>query len=171
MKNKRNWTFIITIVIVIIMIYSSSIITDRAYFVLSFSEVLTLIFAIIFTYFLVEKDSQQRQRREYGERLIIKIQTQLSEECLIHPVDSETMYILMKIRSIQTKIGVLYSKMDTLGLQEQEVSYVKKNFDKYEELYGEVFEDPNKLKEAEPEFIKIITLTIDKLEIICGKLY
>lgn len=153
------------------MIYSSRVITDRAYFVLSFSEVLTLIFAIIFTYFLVERDSQQRQRREYGERLIIKIQTQLSEECLIHPVESETTYILMKIRSIQTKIGVLCSMRDTLGLQEQEINYVKEKFNKYEELYGEVFEDRNKLKEAEPEFIKFITLTIDKLEIICGKLY
>ena len=173
MRKKKNLTSIISaiaiIAIVIIMCISSRMQWPYSYIRLTFFDGMTLIFAVIFTYFLHQKGTEKRQRKEYCERLIIKIQEQLEAEYLKRPTVEKNGIILLTIRSIQKKLKLLAALKNEVD--EKDIGYAQDRFNEYEEFYGEHCQDQNYLISSESTCIRMLTLVSDKLEEIVNKLY
>lgn len=173
MHKRVNLTSIFCViaivVIAIVMFVSSRMKIPYPYIRLSFIDGMTLIFAVIFTYFLLERGNEKRQRKEYCERLIIKIQEQLELEYLKKPTVEKQSIILLTIRSVQKKLKLLANLKKEVD--EKDINYAQERFNEYEEFFGEHCQDQNYLASSENTCIRMLTLVSDKLEEIVNKLY
>lgn len=160
----------ITVLFIIgIMFFSAHEKPPYSYVRLSFVDGISLVFAVIFAYFLIEKGNDKRQRKEYCEWLIMKIQEQLELEWLKKPTVEKRRVILLTIRSIQNKLKLLSNLK--IEINSKEIKYVQERFDEYEEFFGEHSQDMNYLTKSEDTFIRIITSVSDKLEELLNELY
>lgn len=168
-NSKLIASAVTVFVLIAIMVRSCYMKPPYAYIRLSFLDGASLIFAVIFTYFLIERGSEKRQRKEYCERLIMKLQEQLESECLKKPTVESYNITLLTIRSVQSKLKLLANiKGD---IDPNDIRYVQDRFNEYEEFFGEHCQDQKYLCSSEHTCIRMLTLISDKLEGMAIGLY
>lgn len=164
---------VLTFVAVIYAIYYNFKKNLSNFWLTSISDVVTMIIALVFTYYFVQRKNDKRKQKEIIEKNIIKIQKYIYDEEIYNIFSKENNNSLtrsIKIRKIKNLITYLtdYSKKFDFVNQMQEVS---KNFKQYQNVTEAMTQDNDFSEKSKNNVKRIIETLDDNLEEILHKIY
>lgn len=171
LNNRKKEIIIAMIVIsvIAIMVCSININQPCQYFRLSFMEGMTLIIALVFAFFLIDRGYDRRHKDDYCVGLIKKIQKNLENNYIMSPKIGERKMTLLMITTIQNDIDIL---KDLIGKKrETEVEKIKEKFNEYDNVYGDICDNAEKLNLGEDMLVRLSFKTSDLLETLASYLY
>lgn len=176
-KNIINFLIgvvvVLTISAVIYAIYYNFKNNSTTFWNSSISDIVTIIIAIVFAYYFVERKSDKRKQKEIIEKNISKIQKYIYDEEIYDIISKENNNSLtrsIKIRKIKNLITYLtdYSKKFNFEKQMEEVS---KNFKEYQSATEAMTQDNDFSEKSKNNVKRIVETLDDNLEEILHKIY
>lgn len=128
------------------------------------STIVTILIAVIVSYFLVQKKTDDRRKNEKIDKLLYKIQDIILEEDFLVAEKGS----LIKQRSIVNKIQYLQENIDNKF--ENDVCRIREQFDILREFYSEHYQDEEYMKKSQNELMNYIRLVDDACDKIHMKL-
>lgn len=183
MKDKLKIKNIINFLIGVVVVLTISAVIYAIYYNFknnlttfwnsSISDIVTIIIAIVFAYYFVERKSDKRKQKEIIEKNISKIQKYIYDEEIYDIISKENNNSLtrsIKIRKIKNLITYLtdYSKKFNFEKQMEEVS---KNFKEYQSVTEAMTQDNDFSEKSKNNVKRIVETLDDNLEEILHKIY
>ena len=138
---------------------------------MSFYNISTIIIAIFLAFMFTQKKNDERKLKEIAERLITMIQQLIGDERFYKIKSKEDInFIRIQIRTVSNKIACLEGIEQKLYIKD-EIVYIKKIFNDYEEIFGAYINDSDCLEKSENIFLNKILLIQSKCDSIIVKLY
>jgi len=166
---KKQWLWLSFLLIPFLLFIYSFIIavagkSVKVFFDVPLYAILNIVIAILFAYYLSQRNTDRRKKITLLENVIDKLIHVLDIECLCNICDeSDIEHIRIAQRSAQNKIALLKDFEKDFKI-EKEVTYIKQKFDSYWEIVSNHLNDVNHLKNSKKELVSSITAVIDKLE-------
>jgi len=171
MKCHINNLILIISGIIVLNLFTYNLFFNSDFLIIPIYHLLNLIVAILFTFYFVQKRTDDRKTKEVLEDLISKIQNEIADkESYNFFIGFDKKVILQKIRRVRNKIFLLDKFKDKFNITE-EVEYISKNFDEYRNDIGEKIEDTNYLINNQKKYLKYLSLIDDKCDQLRIKLY
>lgn len=160
---------VVCIGIISLAIYNMT--SNTEFFKASISNLLTVTVSIVFAFFFTQRLTDDRKKKQVAESLVQKIQNEISDSrfCNIE-TQSDVDYIGIKIRTISNNIECLKQISKKLKIVE-EVNYIDKKFENYENLYGNHMSQIEHLKNSSIDFKNNIECIDSKCTYIIIKFY
>lgn len=136
----------------------------------SLVNVITILIAIIISYFFVQRKNDLRKQKDILLNLINGLQLQISSEKAYDFSGQSGEEILMRKRDISNKIHILSGFQDTFLLQD-EMKFVCEKFDEYDALIGDHISDLDYLRKSKNELRRPLDLINNKLISMSINLY
>lgn len=137
----------------------------------SIGSLLTLLTAIFISYYLVQRNTDQRYQKDIYVHLLMDIQKFISNpETYTFSKNTDINMITIKKRSLNNYIGLLHLHSKKFGL-EDEVEFIQKKFDEYEELISDHISDITYLSNSKKELQRPLDLINNKLYEMMLKIY
>lgn len=133
-------------------------------------NIITILIAIIISYFFVQRKSDVRKQKEIILGLISGLQLQISSEKAYAFSGQTGEEIMMRKRDISNKIHILSEVQDTFSLQE-EVKFICDRFDEYDNLISDHITDLEYLCKSQNELRRPLELINTKLVSMSINLY
>lgn len=129
---------------------------SETYFQLNVGNSLTLLVALGIAYWATQSKNNHRTQKEHAEKVLIKLQTSVSKECM-YIIDNSFNKdkMTMDIRYISNLINLLGKYSDSLGFSEG-YKYISTQFSEYKEFIGNKITDIDYLKKSEIELKKYL---------------
>lgn len=144
--------------------------TNPTFWKTSASSCITIVIALVFSYWLVQRENDLRKQKEILASLIFDLRAQIDKDDMYDLSGKTTISINMRNRDISNKIGVLDKVKKDFNV-EDEVDFISERFDEYKELIGNHIDDPEYLKNSSIELKRPIQLISTKLFEIAFILY
>ena len=183
MKDKLKIKNILNILIIVVVVLTIGAVgyaiyyniknNSSSFWISSISDIVTIIIAIVFAYYFVERKSDNRKQKEIIEKNINKIQKYIYDEEIYNIISKESNNSLtrsIKIRKIKNLITYLtdYAKKFNFTNQMDEVS---KNFKEYQSTTEAMTQDNDFSEKSKNNVKRIIETLDDNLEEILHKIY
>lgn len=136
----------------------------------SVSSCITIIIALVFSYWLVQRKNDLRKQKEILASLLFDLRTQFEKEDMYDLSQMSPSSINMRNRDISNKIGILDSVKEEFSIA-ADVDFIYEKFDEYKELIGNHINDPGYLQNSSFELKRPIMLISTKLFEIAFGLY
>ncbi|MBQ8299698.1 MAG: hypothetical protein IJX99_07620 [Clostridia bacterium] len=145
--------------------------TNTDFFKMDFSSGITVLIGIIISYFLVNRDNNEKNLKDTTEKIIDKIQGMIRNPMMYKfNEDVDVRDIHMTKRAIDNKLNLLKKVSKKLDF-ENEIEYIISQFDEYVTLVDDHINDIEYLKRSELDLKRRILLIDDKFDEIKLKLY
>lgn len=157
-----KWTLIVVLVcaFAFFVIYNAKNNTD--FWDASAVNIITIIIAVVISYFFVQRKSDKRKQKDILLDLISKLQLQVSDEKAFDFTGQTREEILMRNRDISNKINILNEVKDIFSIQE-EMDFICKEIEEYLNLIGNHSTDLEYLIKSKQELERPLTLISNKL--------
>lgn len=172
LKNKTVLSRLLFAIILlgIIALGYYNIKTNTTFWITSASNCITIIIALVFSYWLVQRKNDLRKQKEILASLLFDLRTQFEAEDMYNLSERSPSSINMRNRDISNKIEIL-NEVKTEFNMESEVNFIVERFDEYKDFVGNHIDDPEYLKSSTLELKRPITLISTKLFKMAFKLY
>lgn len=170
LNNLKRSMVIFGLILYIILFCVNMLFYDK-FFEIPIYNLLNLGIAILFAYYFVQKKNDERKLKEIVENIINKIQATVADEAssnFSNPIDTKK--ILQILRTTNNKIQILIDLEDDLNIND-DVEFIKRNFNKYRELIGSNIYNIKILQSKEKELKKQLRLIENKCDELKVKLY
>ena len=144
--------------------------TNPSFWETSVSSCITIIIALVFSYWLVQRKNDLRKQKEILASLLFDLRTQFEKEDMYDLSQMSPNSINMRNRDISNKIGILDSVKEEFSIA-ADVDFIYEKFDEYKELIGNHINDPGSLQNSSFELKRPIMLISTKLFEIAFGLY
>ena len=144
--------------------------TNPSFWETSVSSCITIIIALVFSYWLVQRKNDLRKQKEILASLLFDLRTQFEKEDMYDLSQMSPSSINMRNRDISNKIGILDSVKEEFSIA-ADVDFIYEKFDEYKELIGNHINDHGYLKNSSFELKRPIMLISTKLFEIAFGLY
>lgn len=144
--------------------------TNPSFWETSVSSCITIIIALVFSYWLVQRKNDLRKQKEILASLLFDLRTQFEKEDMYDLSQMSPNSINMRNRDISNKIGILDSVKEEFSIA-ADVDFIYEKFDEYKELIGNHITDPGYLQNSSFELKRPIMLISTKLFEIAFGLY
>ncbi len=161
--------FLIILIGIIGLIYYN-IKTNASFWSASASTCITIIIALVFSYWLVQRKNDLRKQKEILASLLFDLRAQFEKEDMYDLSQMSPSSINMRNRDISNKIGILNRVKKEFNI-EADVDFIFEKFDEYKELIGNHINDPGYLQNSSLELKRPIMLISTKLFDIAFELY
>ncbi len=160
----KNILFGILIVgIIILMMYNVICIHNTNFWNFTIANGMTLLVALVVSYYLTQKNIDERNRKELYMRQLDKLQCIVVQECLyIITLDSDINKLLMEKRKINNSITILEKYAKEFGLK-KEIEFIKDRAKEYADLLGEHQKDLEYLSKSSIELKRPLDLIEQKI--------
>lgn len=138
-----------------------NLINNQEFFKTSFSTIVSIIVAVVLSYFLAQRKTDTRRKKEKIDSLLYKIQNiMLSND--FYTVKTENLILQ---RSIANKIEYIE---ENIGSDfKDDIKRIKENFERYRNTYGNSYADSKNMNNSERELRNYIALIDD----VCDKIH
>ena len=144
--------------------------TNPSFWETSVSSCITIIIALVFSYWLVQRKNDLRKQKEILASLLFDLRTQFEKEDMYDLSQMSPSSINMRNRDISNKIGILDSVKEEFSIA-ADVDFIYEKFDEYKELIGNLIKDPGYLQNSSFELKRPIMIISTKLFEIAFGLY
>lgn len=144
--------------------------TNPSFWETSVSSCITIIIALVFSYWLVQRKNDLRKQKEILASLLFDLRTQFEKEDMYDLSQMSPSSINMRNRDISNKIGILDSVKEEFSIA-ADVDFIYEKFDEYKELIGNHINDSGYLQNSSFELKRPIMLISTKLFEIAFGLY
>lgn len=131
---------------------------------------ITIAIAVLVSYFLVQKQNDQRKQKEILLDLIYKLQAQIVHPSMYDVAGMSKEELTMRNRSVGNKIHILKKAKEKFEI-EDEVAFVQERFDEYNTLIGDHIENETYLQQSKRELKRPLDLMDGKLIEMAMKLF
>lgn len=167
--GKYIISIIVIILLAILIIYN--IINNNNFFDFSISSLLTLFTAIFISFYLVQKNTDQRHQKQIYCNLLLDIQKFISNpDIYTFNENTNIRTITANKRALSNYIGLINSHSEKFGLK-KEADFIKEKFTEYENLIGNHLSDLIYLSKSKEELQRPLDLINNKLYEMMLKLY
>lgn len=165
-----KWILIVLLAIAFGVFIIYNIINNDEFWNASAVNIITILIAIVISYFFVQRKSDLRKQKDILLNLINGLQLQISSEKAYNFTGQTGEEILMRKRDISNKIHILSEIQDAFSLQD-EVKFVCDKFDEYEKLISDHISDLEYLAKSQNELRRPLDLINNKLVSISINLF
>lgn len=156
MLKKRRCIFngisiLIVVIIIFVAIFANS--KNENFWVISFSQIVTVIVAILIAFYASQFRNDERKLKEVTEKLLYKLQASISSDVFINPSEDDYKKVLMNIKSISNIISNLKKCADNFSFK-KDMEYIENQFNEYKEFWGEHSSDYEYIKKSTDVFQK-----------------
>lgn len=143
------------------------------FFKMSLTDLITLLIAIVLSYFFTERNSNTRKRKETIEILIEKIQQKLETDVMVNICDGEDIKkVSLNKRSIDNNLNLIKNNTSQMGVNiEKDIDYVVEQFNNYIYIIDGHINDIEYLRSSKLDLERYLILMSDKLNKIRMDLY
>ena len=160
---------IILILLVILIVYNIN--NNYSFFEVSLSSFLTLFTAIFISFYLVQKNTDQRYQKQIYCNLLSDIQKIVTDPATyIFNKNTDTKEITTRKRTLSNYLRLVDAHSGRFGL-EKEVNFIFDKFKEYEDLIGNHLTDISYLEKSKEELQRPLDLINSKLYEMMLKLY
>lgn len=170
---RKYWKYIIGIIILVplIILIVYNIINNNEFFYLSISSLLTLFTAIFISFYLVQKNTDQRYQKQIYCSLLSDIQKLVTDpDTYIFNDNTDSKTITSRKRSLSNYIRLVTSHSNRFGLKD-EAKFISDKFEEYDNLIGNHISDITYLCKSKEELQRPLDLINNKLYEMMLKLY
>ncbi len=134
MKKLRSFGLILFIAFIVGLAIYNIITNQKSFFTFPIKDLITVLMAIIVSYYLSHKKNDKRKLKEEADDVVEKIQkiTIILRDCDIMDAEMQPK-ILVLIKNIKSKFMILDAVADKVGIAE-EIAYCLDKLEKYEKL-------------------------------------
>lgn len=163
-KSAAVWKWILLAILVIALILFTlyNICHNDKFWDASAVNIITILIAVVISYFLVQKKSDKRKQKDILLDLMNKLELQISSEKAYNFAGQTTEEIMMRKRDISNKIHILSEVQDSFSLQD-EIKFICDKFDEYDKLISDHIADLEYLKKSQNELRRPLDLISNKL--------
>lgn len=165
-----KWILSVLLAIAFVVFVIYNIINNDEFWNASAVNIITILIAIVISYFFVQRKSDLRKQKDILLNLINGLQLQISSEKAYNFTNQTGEEILMRKRDISNKIHILSEIQDAFSLHD-EVKFVCDKFDEYEKLISDHISDLEYLVKSQNELRRPLDLINNKLVSISINLY
>lgn len=133
MKNKEKIISYIAISILVVIAIFNCYKDIHSFIYMDAYQVISILIAIIFTYYYTEKRSDERRLKDKIEFICVDIKNELNKLDRIIKENNKKSK-LMHIKLLQNKISILAELAKQYGKLTKKIDYIKENYGKYNEL-------------------------------------
>ncbi len=167
MKSKLKPLHILIIVVVLVLFIISAIsihyYSAKTFFGINISSVLSIGVTIVFSVVLVQSLTDERKQKDIIDNIIMELKLSLSDnKYYIITSETDKDSLLDSIRVLANNIDYL-SNVDSKFINQNDVIYIKNNFDNYQTLIGDHISDLGYLSKSKKELERYINLIDSKL--------
>lgn len=172
---KKNWKKIIFVIMVLVVIFvvfwNIFILKNDKFMESSITSCLTILVALIVSYFLSKKNQDEKNQKDTYLKLMEKMQSLVNEEymCKIN-AECDVQRVIMKKRDLNNTIGLLKKYAAQFNLSE-EISFIDDKVQEYASLIGNHVGEIEHLKKCELDLKRPLELIDNKLSEAMLKLY
>lgn len=176
MINEKKYKKILKIVFILILTLAYlafvlyNICTNSKFWEASAINCITVGIAIVISYYLVQKRSDQRKQKEIIIDLIFKLQKQIEEEHMYNLEGQQKEGVLLRSRNINNKIHILKEVACRYAISE-DIRFIEEKFNEYNDFIGNHIEALEELTNFKSELRRPIDLISNRLITIALKLY
>lgn len=168
MRNIRKYVSVIITVILLAFVISIGIynvINNKKFFDASITALLTIVIAIIFSYWFTQIKSDKRKRSEKIDSMLYKIQSIISDPGFLSvETDEICRKNLIAHRSVGNKITYLKKICEDGSDVKAKVLELEEEFGRFREFYGDHYCDKEYMKKSEKELLNYVTKIDDKAD-------
>ncbi|MBP3650052.1 MAG: hypothetical protein IKK08_10445 [Clostridia bacterium] len=159
---------IVALGIIALCIYNG--IMNQSFWNISVFNGITMLWTIGVSFILTQQFGRYNKQVDVVHRILDKLLELIneSETCRIHPT-TESENLLMRNRQIHNQLGSLSSCADKFGIK-NDIEFLEKMFNEYEEIIGEHIRDIDYLSKSESTLSRPINNMRDKIYAIMLKL-
>lgn len=160
---------ILNILFIILCIYNIK--NNMNFFEASVTEIITLIIAIILSYFFTERNSNIRKKKEVIETIIEKLQIKLEADVMRNiNNNNDIKKVNINKRSIDNNVQLLKDNAQNLNI-DKDIDYILEQFDNYISIIDNHINDIEYLKNSNVDLERYLTAMSDRLNKIRIDLY
>ncbi len=159
-KIKIIGAIILSICFIALCIYN--IFCNRDFFETSITAVLSIIVAIVVSYFFVQHKTDERRKKEKVDDLLYKIERILQKEDFLVVKEGD----LILHRSVSNKICFLSDYVENEDIK-NDITRMKEYFDQYREFYGNHYKDEAYMEKSKNELMNYIS----RIDDICDSIH
>lgn len=174
MKKKTGYViaYVLTFFILVgcIYLFAYNWNNNKDFFKMSLSTLMTIVTAIIISFYLVQKKKDERRKIDNIDKILTKVQLFINDTKLIDAsTQSALNNALLMQKSLANKLE--YIKKNCPKEIEFDLLYICNEFQHLRELYGGHFKDEEYIKKSADDFKKFIINIDDKCDAIHMNLY
>ena len=170
-KGKYILIVCFILVILIVAIYNIIHFGYCNFLQASVSQLLTLLVAIIVSYYLVQKRSDEKNKKEIIIRLLADIQKEVTNEDAYRiSVNSKPATLTLRNRTLNNYLDTLSNYGELFGISEQ-VCFLQEKLSEYTDCIGNHIDDIDFLSKAELDLQRPLALINSKAYEIMLNLY
>lgn len=171
MKKCLLWIVPIVFAVGILVLGICNYINNEKFWEASICQVITLLMAILITFYATQYKNDQRKLKDYAETVIRKIQSIIVDERFIYfNVNTDNKTVTMANRKLNNYISILNEYSEKLGFKE-EAKYIADQFKEYRDIVDEHLADKDYLSKSSQTFQKYAENIEQKCEYIILNLY
>lgn len=171
---RKRWKYIVIIIIILIFLLFliiHNILNNTNFFELSISSFLTLFTAFFISFYLVQKNTDQRHQKQIYCNLLMDTQKLVTNpDTYAFTTNTKSRTITAQKRSLSNYIKIINSLSKKFGLEE-EAGFIMNKFNEYEDLIGNHITDIPYLCKSKEELQRPLDLINNKLYEMMLKLY
>lgn len=171
-KDYSAWKWILGILCAIAFLIFTvyNVVKNSDFWEASAVNIITILIAIVISYFFVQRKSDLRKQKDILLSLINGFQLQITSEKAYDFTGQTGEEILMRKRDISNKLHILSELQDNFSIQ-TEVKFLNEKFDEYDQLISDHIADLDYLVKSKNELRRPLDLINDKLVRISINLY
>lgn len=161
-RNKISVIVCIVAVVILLGVAIFNIITDAAgFWTTNITSLLSILAVLFISYYLTQMKNDERKRIDNIERLILKIQQEVTDEKLIH---GKRNMCLMYQRSTNNKIEFLQNQ-NLVSICDG-LKYIHEQFQSLRDMYSDNMNDPDFPDSIEQDFRRIEVNIVDRCDMM-----
>lgn len=160
-KNCLSWITIAIIIITVILGIINAI-KNNDFWTVSFSTCLSIVIAVLVSYFFVQRQTDYRRQKEIFINLLDSLRNIIDDEKAYQFQDVSKEQILMRKRAISNKILLIEKFKDMFGIQDA-VSFLEDKNNEYVAVIDGHIDDLETLKKMPNELFRPLSLMSDKI--------
>lgn len=164
--------FVIFILVAIVAYLQIEFNANTDFWKINISETLTVIVAVVFTYYFCELENNERIIKKKIEEVLNDIQNTIIDKCDINPGTLSKNEKLKNLKYINNKILILEKLVDE-DLKD-DIKYVKEEYQKYKNFISQNINEPKEYFERDERMILIknyLDNMDNKIDLMISKLY
>ena len=159
-KPRKSTVICIGAVVILSGVGIYNLIVDwQKFLTTNITSLLSIFAVLLISYYLTQRKNDERKRIDNIERLILKIQQEVTKDSLIQ---SKSNMCLLNQRSLNNKIE--YLQKQGLSLINKELEYIHEQFQTFRDMYGDHMNEPETIKSMEQDFNRIVVNIVDKCD-------
>lgn len=168
---KKVAISVLCIIVIFIALINVFAIKNDDFWKTSATTCITLLVAIVFGYYMTQKNLDARRQKDEYIKIIEKIQAIIMNDLMYNIIDNNNINeALMNKRNLSNYITILKNHASKFGFK-TEVAFINEKFEEYADILGNHNDDLEYLKKSQMELKRPLELIEGKLDEMTIRIY